>query len=159
MHNDTERVESAERPVLVAVDLSEASAHVLKMASDVAASKNRPMVVAHVVSGPGSDAGRYRNNGGSTLVPMIDVARRKLEQLVTTQIERHPELNSLRDARIVLVEGLPAGRIVELAELERADMIIMGTKSRSRVSRMLSGSVSQAVTRASAVPVTVFEIP
>ena len=55
-----------------------------------------------------------------------------------------------------LVEtGKPAATIVEMAESEDIDHIVMGSHGRQGVSRILLGSVAEAVVRRSPVPVTV----
>jgi len=51
--------------------------------------------------------------------------------------------------------GLPARTIVEYADEEGFDHIVMGSHGRSGVSRVLLGSVAEAVVRRSPVPVTV----
>jgi nucleotide-binding universal stress UspA family protein len=55
-----------------------------------------------------------------------------------------------------LVEtGKPAATIVEIAENEDIDHIVMGSHGRQGVSRILLGSVAETVVRRSPVPVTV----
>ena len=51
--------------------------------------------------------------------------------------------------------GRPANTVVEFAEDEDFDQIIMGSHGRSGVSRILLGSVAETVVRRSPVPVTV----
>jgi nucleotide-binding universal stress UspA family protein len=51
--------------------------------------------------------------------------------------------------------GKPVRTIVEYAEDNDADQIVMGSHGRSGVSRILLGSVAEAVVRRSPVPVTV----
>jgi nucleotide-binding universal stress UspA family protein len=51
--------------------------------------------------------------------------------------------------------GKPVRTIVEFAEEEDIDQIVMGSHGRSGVSRILLGSVAEAVVRRSPVPVTV----
>jgi nucleotide-binding universal stress UspA family protein len=51
--------------------------------------------------------------------------------------------------------GRPAGTIVEYAEDEEFDHIVMGSHGRSGVSRILLGSVAETVVRRATIPVTV----
>lgn len=53
----------------------------------------------------------------------------------------------------VLLEGSPARKIVEYAEGEGCDIVVMGTHGRSGVDRLLLGSVAERVVRTSSVPV------
>ena len=52
-----------------------------------------------------------------------------------------------------LVEGTPGAEIVEYAENEGCDLIVMGTHGRGGIDRLLLGSVAQRVVRTSEVPV------
>lgn len=54
-----------------------------------------------------------------------------------------------------VVVGRPARAIVEYAEDEDVDAIVMGSHGRDSVSRILLGSVAESVVRRSPVPVTV----
>ncbi|QFU82229.1 universal stress protein [Natronorubrum aibiense] len=54
-----------------------------------------------------------------------------------------------------VVEGTTAEAILEYAADADVDGIVMGSEGRSGVSRMLLGSVAEAVTRRSSIPVTV----
>ena len=50
-------------------------------------------------------------------------------------------------------EGPAARAIVEAAQRERADLIVMTTRSRGRLAHLLLGSVAESVLRATTVPV------
>ena len=52
--------------------------------------------------------------------------------------------------------GDPASEIVRIAEEEKADMIVLGTHGRTGMSRLLMGSVAEAVVRRSPSPVLVY---
>lgn len=58
-----------------------------------------------------------------------------------------------------MVTGDPAGRIVELAEEENIDLIVMGTHGRTGLKRLLMGSVAEAVVRRAKCPVLTFKEP
>jgi len=55
--------------------------------------------------------------------------------------------------KTVIVEGSAAKKIVETAEKEKADLIVMGRKGQSMIERVLIGSVANHVLRHSPVPV------
>jgi nucleotide-binding universal stress UspA family protein len=57
------------------------------------------------------------------------------------------------DVETAIVEGSPARDIVEYAEDEGCDLVVMGTHGRSGVNRLLLGSVAERVVRTSPVPV------
>ncbi|MDQ2050177.1 universal stress protein [Natronolimnohabitans sp. A-GB9] len=60
-----------------------------------------------------------------------------------------------RPVETIVVEGTAADAILEYAEAEAVDGIVMGSEGRSGVSRVLLGSVAEAVTRRASVPVTI----
>jgi nucleotide-binding universal stress UspA family protein len=55
--------------------------------------------------------------------------------------------------KIIVAEGSAAKKIVETAEKEKADLIVMGKRGQSMLERVLIGSVANHVVRHSAVPV------
>jgi nucleotide-binding universal stress UspA family protein len=57
------------------------------------------------------------------------------------------------DAETVVVAGRPAGSIVDAAA--DVDHVVMGSHGRTGVSRVILGSVAEAVVRRSPVPVTI----
>lgn len=59
----------------------------------------------------------------------------------------------------VVMKGTPAKTILAYVETESIDGIVMGSEGRSGVSRVLLGSVAEAVTRRSPVPVTIVPGP
>jgi nucleotide-binding universal stress UspA family protein len=60
-----------------------------------------------------------------------------------------------REFHTTVEVGRPARTIVDYAEEEGYDQIVMGSHGRSGVSRILLGSVAETVVRRSPVPVTV----
>jgi nucleotide-binding universal stress UspA family protein len=57
--------------------------------------------------------------------------------------------------KVIVTEGSAAKKIVETAENEKADLIVMGKKGHSRLEKILIGSVANHVLRHSSVPVLV----
>lgn len=55
----------------------------------------------------------------------------------------------------IVTVGSPARRILETVENESVDHVVMGSRGRSGVGRVLFGSVAETVTRRSPVPVTI----
>lgn len=58
-----------------------------------------------------------------------------------------------------LVTGDPAHAIVRLANEEHVDMIVLGTHGRTGLSRMLMGSVAEAIVRRAECPVLSYKQP
>jgi nucleotide-binding universal stress UspA family protein len=57
------------------------------------------------------------------------------------------------NARAVVVRGDPVEAILEIAESDQADMIVMGRRGLGRLAGLLLGSVSERVARHASVPV------
>ena len=57
--------------------------------------------------------------------------------------------------KALVTEGSPAKKIVETAEKEKADLIVMGKKGQSMLERVLIGSVANHVLRHSPIPVLI----
>lgn len=57
------------------------------------------------------------------------------------------------EAEVWLETGEPAERILEVAQLAGADLVVMSTHGRSGLRRMIFGSVAEAVLRHAGIPV------
>jgi len=76
-----------------------------------------------------------------------------LEEEGTTALNALDEYVGDIDSRREIVEGSPSRRIVQYAEDEAIDLIVMGTHGRGGIDRLLLGSVAERVVRTSSVPV------
>jgi nucleotide-binding universal stress UspA family protein len=56
-----------------------------------------------------------------------------------------------------MLTGDPAGALVDFAKEEQIDLIVLGTHGRSGLSRLLMGSVAEAVVRRAECPVLTFK--
>lgn len=71
-------------------------------------------------------------------------------------VEMKSELESMGfDARYMIVEGIPHEKILEIAETEDVDIIVVASQGRSPFKEMFMGSTSERVIRASKSPVLV----
>ena len=59
----------------------------------------------------------------------------------------------------MLVSGLPAPRILEVAETSNVSHIVMGSKGRTGLAHLLIGSKAEQVVRLAKVPVTIVKEP
>ena len=59
------------------------------------------------------------------------------------------------EAAPILLKGNPAEKILDFAEEQKVDMIVMGSTGKSGVERFMLGSVSEKVVRNSKIPVLV----
>lgn len=141
-------------PILVPVDFSPSSVAALQWAAEASQSFDAPLIVLHVVHDPGAAPGYYAQ-GGKDLRPMEDTAKEILESFLDDARKTHPALARVKRLESMLVVGLPASRILEVAEKVGARLIVMGSQGRTGLSHLLLGSKAQRVVQLSPVPVTI----
>lgn len=149
----------AERPVLVAVDFAPCSEAALAWAATEARAHGWPLVVLHVVHEPDDDPGYYRRIGiddpSSSGLPLDVAARRAFEALLDRCRREMRDLRALGDVDVVLVSGLPATRILEVAADRDARLVVLGSRGRTGLRHLIGGSTAARVVQLSPVPVTV----
>lgn len=97
--------------------------------------------------------------------PPIAIRRRGILQTEHLQVEMEDDAKELateatqllldrgRRARAIVVRGDPATAILEVAEDEQVDLIVIGRRGLGRLQGVLVGSVSEKVARHATVPV------
>ena len=146
--------------VLVPVDFSPISKFVIAHAVELADALDIPLTVLHVVHDPAEAPGYYEVKGRKKVMKRAeDVAKEILEEFVTTARGKHPDSQALRNAKPLLVVGLPVTRILEVVSRLKPSMIVMGSAGRSGLSRFLLGSKAEQVVRLCPVPVTIVKTP
>jgi len=142
--------------VLVPVDFSSCSRSALVYASNFIRNINASMLILHVVHDSGDEYCNYRKYGGAGNVrPMEDIAVGMLDAFIGEVKKELTATDELMAARKIVVGGLPASRINEVAEREHVTSIIMGTHGRAGLARLALGSVAEKVLQRSNIPVTV----
>jgi nucleotide-binding universal stress UspA family protein len=89
------------------------------------------------------------------VLPIEEIAESVLQDFMAEMRKQHPDNAVLANARLIVVSGLPATRIPEVACLTGAGHIVMGGNGRTSLSKLMAGSVSEKVIRQSPVPVTI----
>jgi nucleotide-binding universal stress UspA family protein len=136
--------------VLVPVDESDHARHALDLALDEFSTAT--LLLLHVIDP--SEAGF---SAGTSVPPFAEDwyadASERAEELLE-DFEAYAASRGATVERAVEV-GKPTRIIVEYAEDRDVDHVIMGSHAREGVTRVLLGSVAEAVVRRSPVPVTV----
>jgi nucleotide-binding universal stress UspA family protein len=133
--------------LLLATDLSEASSSATDEAFELAARLHAKLLVVSVID-PGSlllPGGRFRSR--------VDQERERRERQAQELVERGRDLGL--DVSFLVWTGDPGDMIVEAAEAERVDMVLVGSHGRGPVGRFFIGSVSEHVVRRAPCPVLV----
>ena len=133
--------------LLLATDLSPASAAATEQAFELAARLSVPLLIVSVI-----DPGQLRLSGGR-FGQRVDQVRTEREKVAQDLVERGRRVGVT--VSFLIWEGDPGESIVEAAVAERADLIVVGSHGRSGVERFLIGSVSDHVVRHAPCPVLV----
>jgi nucleotide-binding universal stress UspA family protein len=146
-------------PILVPIDFSTVSSEALLFAGQLAESSSQSLIVVHVVHDDTHRRYIYsRRNESEQILPINEIAERMLKDFMADIREQHPDSAVLENAVEMVISGLPATRIPEIATLTGADLIVMGGNSPGWLSKLIAGSVSSKVIRRSVVPVTIVRL-
>jgi nucleotide-binding universal stress UspA family protein len=132
--------------IIVAVDGSEASLHGARTALEIAKATKGEVTLVYVVSQPFLPT-EVPFAVGQFAEDAVKIGELMLEQ--TAQSLGEPGL------RRVCLTGPAAEVLADLAESENADLIVVGSKGRGAVSRVLVGSTTDRVVHISKRPVLV----
>ena len=127
------------RRVLLATDLTAASASATEEALAIAQRSGAGLVVLTVI-----DPHALRLPGGGFL-RRVDQERSRVETDVQRVVAR-ARAGGIR-ATFLIWEGAPSEVILEAAEAEDVDLVVMGSHGRGRIGRLLLGSTSDRVSR------------
>jgi universal stress protein A len=133
--------------LLLATDLSEASASATDEAFELARRLGAALLVVSVI-----DPGTLLRPGGRYGARM-DQVRDRREQVAQALVERGRSEGVA--VSFLVWEGDPGDMIVEAAEAEHADLVVVGSHGRGAVGRFFLGSVSEHVVRRAPCPVLV----
>lgn len=156
---DAKNGTGGEAPVLVAIDMSEASRVALVWACTFAAMAGLPVIALHVLHDPAEAPGKYRGDGRGPLRPVSDVANEILVEFLTKTKAEHPELKALAQIDGQVASGLPAHTIVNQARRLNASLVVLGSRGQSGLQRLMNGSIAQKVMQLSPTPVTIVKAP
>ena len=135
------------RTVVLATDLSSTSEAATTAALDLASSVGARLLAVSVV-----DPGSLRVPGGRYLA-RVDQVRAERERFAQELVMRGRAMGVAVD--FLVWEGDPGEAIIDAAQAEGADMIVVGSHGRGAVGRFLIGSVSDHVVRHASCPVLV----
>lgn len=141
------------RRLLVAIDGSTPSERALSFAVETFPGDD--VILLHVID-PASGVGAGVGGPGATEA-WYESAKADGEALLADAAERAAAAGM--SVETVVDTGRPAATIVACADERDVDHVVVGSHGRDGVSRLLLGSVAEAVMRGSPVPVTVVRNP
>ena len=135
--------------ILVPVDFSSHSQNAVRVAADLAKRCDASLTLVHVyqtVSFALPDAiAFYTPTQLAEILSELDALLRAAK--------RDAELTGVSRVETALLQGAVATEIVEYAQKEGCDLIVMGTHGRTGVSHAIMGSVAERVVRVAPCPV------
>ena len=135
--------------IIFPTDFSHCGDAALKMATSLARDSGATLLIVHVEEPP------VAYGGGEMYYGVPDPATEDLKKMLEQIIPPDPAVPYAHR----LITGDPSTAIARLAEEEAVDMIVMGTHGRTGLTRLLMGSVAEAVVRRAPCPVLTYKQP
>jgi len=132
--------------ILFPTDFSLASDAALQHAEALAKQSNARLLIVHVEEPP------LAYGGGELYYGLPEPSSERILKMLEDVKPADPQVPFIHR----LTMGDPAGEIVRIAGEEGAEMIVLGTHGRTGVTRLLMGSVAEAIVRRSPCPVLVY---
>jgi universal stress protein A len=137
------------RRILAPTDFSELSKQGLKSALELAEAFGAKLLLLYVVEPPPYPVeGIVPSHLGATMLD--DLERQATNDLA--QMLSETQASNMDVARRVVV-GIPYRKIVDVAEEEKIDLIVMTTHGRTGLSHLVMGSVAEKIVRTAPCPV------
>lgn len=137
------------KKIVVGTDFGELATAALRCAANLAAKTGGELIV--VYADTFEPPMEFTVTEAPHMVETIDNSKRNTRRELEAYVAEHVPPGVAR--RVIVADAHPADAIVAIAESEHADMIALGTHGRRGLSRLLVGSVAEAVMRKSSVPV------
>jgi nucleotide-binding universal stress UspA family protein len=137
------------RHILAPSDFSEYSKKAVASALELAKKFGAKLTILHVVEPPPYPVEGYAPPSMSATF-LEDLERQATQDLA--QLVPEAEASGLEVVRLVVV-GTPYRKIIETAEAEQVDLLVMATAGRTGFSHLLLGSIAERVVRTAICPV------
>ena len=145
--------------ILVPIDGSEPSFHAAHIASNIANKFNSEIIVLYVVVSPSK--AEYANLTGFVTPKQIDMIIENAKKQAKDWFNRIEDMIKEKNPNIkvftkVILTGVAVyGEIIQYAGQENIDLIVIGTRGRSGVKKLLLGSTASGVVTYAGCPVLV----
>ena len=134
------------KTILFPTDFSTASDAALAHADTLAKQAGASLLIVHVEEPP------LAYGGGELYYGLPEPNSERIQQMLESVKPSDPSVTV--EHRLTM--GDPAAEIVRIAEEEKPEMIVMGTHGRTGLTRLLMGSVAEAIVRRSPCPVLTY---
>ncbi len=135
--------------ILFPTDFSEGSFHALPFAVDLSKHYNSKLYILHVIYDVAKATYSHIPHVSS------DELYKEMSAWAQGEIESCciEEIRGLPNVEKVVLKGIPYEEVIEFAEKQKIDMIVMGTYGRKGLERFLFGSTAERVVRRAPCPV------
>lgn len=162
------------KKIFYATDLSESARHAFAYAVSLANLYRARMVIFHALIETSDLAGTYigkdqwaeikRRHLEGTRAALIGKKRENLAiqealQKFVEKARQQGEDPAFMTDEIIVRKGSPADNILEVAEAQQCDLIVMGSHGHGGLVGAVMGSTAQRVLRRSKIPVLVVRLP
>ena len=145
--------------ILVPIDGSEPSFHAARIASNIADKFQSEIIVLYVVVSPSKS--EYANLTGLVTPKQIDMIIENAKKESKNWFKRIEDMVKEENSNIkistkVILTGVAVyGEIIQYAQQESIDLIVIGTRGRSGIKKLLLGSTASGVVTYANCPVLV----
>jgi nucleotide-binding universal stress UspA family protein len=143
--------------IVVPVDGSKTSMEAADYALKMAEVYDAYLLVVHVINIDQylQSLGLYRLSYPESIKKKIEESKKEAEKWFSEITEKARTMNVRIKTSVIDTPLSTVGGIVNFAEQEGADLVVVGTRGRSGISKMLLGSVASGVVTYAACPVVV----
>jgi len=145
--------------ILVPIDGSEPSFHAARIASNIADKFQSEIIVLYVVVSPSKS--EYANLTGLVTPKQIDMIIENAKKESKNWFKRIEDMVKEKNSNIkistkVILTGVAVyGEVIQYAQQESIDLIVIGTRGRSGIKKLLLGSTASGVVTYANCPVLV----
>lgn len=152
--------------ILYACDLEPKTNQAMELVLNLAISNQAQIVLMHAMEPISAQAANMITNyiSDNTIKTMREEAKRatldRLESYIAQFLETHAEdaKGLIAAPKVEIAHGVPAEVIEKTAEKVGADLIVMNSRTHSRIGQMVIGSTANKVVHHSRIPVLVVPI-
>jgi nucleotide-binding universal stress UspA family protein len=141
------------KSILFPTDFSECNDAALRLASSLAAEAKATLHIVYVHDVRNLSAAM--GEGAYLYASSWEDERRRVQEQLREVVPTVPGVNCVRE----FLTGMPVAEILQFAENNDVDMVVMASHGRTGLSRLLMGSVAEGVMRKARCPVLVVKQP
>jgi nucleotide-binding universal stress UspA family protein len=141
--------------IVFPTDFSEGSSHALPYAVDLARHYDAKLYILHVIYDIGKAFASHVPHVSSDELHK-EMNEWAMKEMDTRYIE---EIKGLPNVEKMVIQGVPYEEVINFADKEKIDIIVIGTYGRSGLERFIFGSTAERVVRRAPCAVLTVRVP